>query len=178
MNWTLINAASVYAEKAPALWLEIASACIAAHEDVSALWIGQVQEDYAELIRAAVALGGGRIAFPGAATNSEVLAQLASPGAILLIASDIEVFPVSVMEATQLGVPVICRRFPGHDEVLGSDYPLAFSGAGEALRRFDTVVGDYDAACRGARELFERRFRKDDAWYAAAAGLTLGPRPI
>lgn len=171
MSWTLINAASVYAEKAPGLWIAAVQACLEAEAGASAVWIGQVQADYAALTGKAAAESAGRISFPGPAANTEVLATLARPGAILLVASDVEVFPVSVMEASQLGVPVICRRFPGCEEVLGDGYPLGFATAAEALERFLAVVAGYDAARRAARTLFEQRFRKDDAWYAAAAAL-------
>jgi glycosyltransferase involved in cell wall biosynthesis len=168
---TILNTAAVYAEKDPSMWIEAVETVRASEVDFRALWIGAVHPDFAVLTAAAQLRSGGKIAFAGARSNAEVLQQLSGPGQILLISSTIEVFPMSILEAAQHGVPVVTRRFPGWEEVVGPDYDLSFSTVGEAAEKLRRVADDYEAWSRSARALFDSRFRKDASWYATGEAI-------
>jgi glycosyltransferase involved in cell wall biosynthesis len=163
---TILNTAAVYAEKDPALWVATVEAYLAADSEACARWIGAIHPDYASLAAEAQLRSGGRIAFPGAKPNADIIQELRQPRRVLLISSSIEVFPMSILEAAREGVPVVTSRFPGHEEVLGSDYPLLFSAVTEGAARVAQVVADYENISRAARRLFQTRFQKDASWYA------------
>lgn len=169
MRSVIVNTASVYAEKSPEVWIEIAHACLETDDELSACWIGAVSGPYAGLAAAAEARSGGRIAFPGARSHDAVLRYLKDHRCLLLIASRIEVFPMSIMEAAACGVPVVCRRFPGWEDVLGEDHPFTFDTVAEGVDATLRARAGYARASRQSRALFDARFAKDETWYADAA---------
>ena len=168
---TILNTAAVYTEKNPPLWVATVEAYLATDGHSRARWIGAVHGDYASLAAEAQLRSGGRIAFPGALPNADVIEELRQPRRILLISSTIEVFPMSILEAAREGVPIVTSRFAGHDEVLGADYPLLFSSAGEGVQRLATIAADYENVSRMTKTLFESRFRKDASWYATGTAV-------
>lgn len=163
----LLNTSGVYLEKAPERWIAIARAALQEGIAERATWYGAIARPYRDLTATAAKTSDDRIDFPGSLPHEAILQLLAMPTSVLLISSDIEVFPMSIMEATRAGTPVVCRRFRGWVDVLGADYPYAYDTTTEALAALATIGCQMQAARRASRHLFEARFLRTEAWAAA-----------
>ena len=112
-----------------------------------------------------------RAEFPGNVPNAELLGIYASRHMDLFVnASASEGLPISIMEASGHGVPVVATNVGGTSEIVcngkgGTLVPEGVDAAGlaEAIRRFyDMGVSELAECRRAARASWAERFRTED----------------
>jgi glycosyltransferase involved in cell wall biosynthesis len=102
-------------------------------------------------LRAGMANAGldAQVTFLGAQSHDQALAALAQ-SRIMLLPSRWEGLPVSVIEAMQLGIPVVASRVPGTDELVVEGKTGHLVGVDDVegyAQRLGALLGD-EAACR------------------------------
>lgn len=120
---------------------------------------------------AARAAADERVVLPGYVYGDE-LEELYSNACCFVQPSDLEGLPLTLLEATGLGLPTVASDIPPHREVLVDDAPghrLFPAGDVDALRDALAAVVDAcpDGERSGAASLSER-VRRDYSWDAAA----------
>ncbi|MBL6456673.1 glycosyltransferase family 4 protein [Belnapia sp. T6] len=102
-------------------------------------------------LRASVASAGleAQVTFLGAQSHDQALAALAQ-SRVMLLPSRWEGLPVSVIEAMQLGIPVVASRVPGTDELVVEGKTGHLCGVDDVegyAQRLTALLGDA-AACQ------------------------------
>jgi glycosyltransferase involved in cell wall biosynthesis len=122
-------------QKDPAFFAEAFAAAAAENPDIEALWVGGGDEHYENTLRAC------GVEVTGWLPRTEALAAMASADLYLHTASW-EGFPISIMEASGMGLPVVSRRRPyllGVDLPVMIDEPTDFASAVAQLREGDAL---------------------------------------
>jgi len=122
-------------QKDPGFFAEAFAAAVAENPDIEALWVGGGDEQYEEKLRAC------GVEVTGWLPRTAALAAMASADLYLHTASW-EGFPISIMEASGMGLPVVSRRRPylmGVDLPVIIDEPGDFASAVAQLREGDAL---------------------------------------
>lgn len=122
-------------QKDPAFFADAFAAAAAENPDIEALWVGGGDEEYENKLRAC------GVEVTGWLPRTEALAAMASADLYLHTASW-EGFPISIMEASGMGLPVVSRRRPyllGVDLPVIIDEPADFASAVAQLREGDAL---------------------------------------
>jgi glycosyltransferase involved in cell wall biosynthesis len=149
-------------QKDPEFFAAAIAAAAAVHPDIEAVWIGDGDARYADILRAS------SVKVTGWLSREQSLEAMAE-GDLYLHSASWEGFPISILEAAGMGLPVITRRRPylsGVDLPVLLDDPTDFAaaltdlirpGALEGLRKAtaNALTGNTDAYQRTAlRELY------------------------
>lgn len=122
-------------QKDPAFFADAFAAAAAANPDIEALWVGGGDEPYVDKLREC------GVQVTGWLPRTEALHAMASADLYLHTASW-EGFPISIMEAAGMGLPVVSRRRPyllGVDLPVTIDEPADFASAVTQLREGDAL---------------------------------------
>jgi glycosyltransferase involved in cell wall biosynthesis len=114
----LLGLGSLIQVKRPDVFLEWLDALQKIGVDYDACWLGD--GPMRNVIEATARALGLQIRFTGQVSASEVHSFL-SDATLLLLPSDFEVFPLSVIEAAAHGVPAVIRDFRGASDIVSHD---------------------------------------------------------
>ncbi|WP_304118079.1 glycosyltransferase family 4 protein [Mycolicibacterium bacteremicum] len=122
-------------QKDPVFFAEAFAAARAENPDIEALWVGGGDEQYVDTLRAC------GVQVTGWLPRTEALRAMASAD-LYLHTAGWEGFPISIMEAAGMGLPVVSRRRPyllGVDLPITIDEPADFASAVGQLRQGDAL---------------------------------------
>lgn len=151
-------------QKDPDFFAEAFAAAAAANPDIEALWVGGGDEQYVDKLRRS------GVEVTGWLPRTEALRAMASADLYLHTASW-EGFPISIMEAAGMGLPVVSRRRP---YLLGVDLPVTIDEPADFASAVTQLL-DGDALEKLRRRTREALAENTDAGQQLALRELYGP---
>jgi glycosyltransferase involved in cell wall biosynthesis len=161
----LIGVGSLINVKRPDRFIEWVAAVEKTGIPTDAVWAGE--GPLRPSLEAEVTRRNLPVRFPGH-LEPEALARLYAEASLLLLSSEFEVFPLSVLEAAANGVPVVSGRFDGIEDIVEPQQTGLLVDADDAAGTASAIAGlladrpRLERMSQAAREGFIRRFADSD----------------